>query len=128
MNRGRLWGLPYEHQTQGEVLDFLMQLRQRYPEDQRLYVVLDNRSAHTTLAIVDWVRRHKKSLVLTPTYRSFLNRINCQFTALKTFTLGGAYHLNHAAQFAAILRYVIYRNQQTVKPVAHSRDIRVNLS
>ena len=36
VNRDQLWGLPYEHQTQGEVLDFLMQLRQRYPEDQRL--------------------------------------------------------------------------------------------
>jgi transposase len=127
VNRDQLWGLPYEHQTQGEVLDFLMQLRQRYPDDQRLYVVLDNRSAHTTPAILEWVRHHKMSLVLTPTYSSFLNRIECQFTALKTFALGGTYPANHAAQFAAIFRYILYRNQQTVKPTARPRDIRVNL-
>jgi len=123
----RLWGLPYEHQTQGEVLDFFIQLRRRYPLDQRLYIVLDNRSAHTTPAILEWVRQNQVSLVLTPTYASFLNRIESQFTPLKKFALSGSYSPNHAAQMAAIFRYVLYRNQQTVKPVARHRDIRVNL-
>jgi transposase len=123
-----LWGLPYEHQTQGEVLDFFIQLRARYPEDRRLYIILDNRSAHTTPAILDWVRHHKMSLVLTPTYSSFLNRIECQFTPLKKFALSGCHYRNHAEQMAAIFRYVVYRNQQTIKPKARSRDVRVNLS
>lgn len=122
-----LWGLPYEHQTQGEVLDFFIQLRTRYPENQRLYVILDNRSAHTTPAILDWVRHRKMSLVLTPTYSSFLNRIECQFTPLKKFALSGRYYRNHAEQMAAIFRYMLYRNQQTIKPKARSRDVRVNL-
>lgn len=122
-----LWGLPYEQQTQGEVLDFFIQLRTRYPEDRRLYIILDNRSAHTTPAILDWLRHHKMSLVLTPTYSSFLNRIECQFTPLKKFALSGRYYRNHAEQMAAIFRYVLYRNQQTVKPTARHRDIRVNL-
>jgi transposase len=122
-----LWGLPYVQQTQGEVLDFFMQLRARYPEDQRLYAILDNRSAHTTPAILEWVRHHKMSLVLTPTYSSFLNRIESQFTPLKKFALSGHYYRNHAEQMAAIFRYLLYRNQQTVKPKARSRDVRVNL-
>ena len=58
------------------------------------------------------------SLVLTPNYSSFLNRIECQFIALKTFALGGTYPPNHMAQFAAIFRYILYRNQQTAKPTA----------
>jgi transposase len=127
VGQDHLWGLPYEHQTQGEVLDFFILLRQRYPEDQRLYIVLDNRSAHTTPAVLEWVRHHKVTLVLTPTYASFLNRIECQFTPLKKFALSGSYHRNHAAQFAAIFRYVQFRNQQKMKPTARHRDIRVNL-
>jgi transposase len=89
--------------------------------------VLDNRSAHTTPAILEWVRHNKVTLVLTPTYASFLNRIECQFTPLKKFALSGCYHRNHAAQFAAIFRYLLYRNQQKIKPTARHRDIRVNL-
>lgn len=126
--RDELWGLPYEHQTQGEVLDFFILLRQRYPQDRRLYIVLDNRSAHTTPAILEWVRHNNVTLVLTPTYCSFLNRIECQFTPLKKFALSGCYHHNHAGQFAAIFRYLIYRNQLKIKPTARHRDIRVNLS
>jgi hypothetical protein len=122
-----LWGLPYDHQTQGEVLDFFILLRQRYPAEQRLYVVLDNRSAHFTPPILAWVRHHKITFVRTPTDASFLNRIECQFTPLKRFALNGMSYPNHAAQIAAIFRYLDWRNQQAVKPTARHRDIRVNL-
>jgi hypothetical protein len=122
-----LWGLPYEHQTQGEVLDFFILLRQRYPEDRRLYIILDNRSAHFTPPILAWLQHHNIHLVRTPTDASFLNRIECQFTPLKKFALSGMYYPNHAAQIAAIFRYVQWRNQQKIKPTARHRDIRVNL-
>jgi hypothetical protein len=85
------------------------------------------RSAHTTPAILEWVRHHKVTLVLTPTNASFLNRIECQFTPRKRFALSGRYYPNHAAQFAAIFRYVQFRNPQKIKPTARHRDIRVNL-
>lgn len=127
VGRDQLWGLPYEHQTQGEVLDFFIQLRQRYPEDQRLYIILDNRSAHFTPPLREWIRHHKVTLVRTPTEASFLNRIECQLTALRKFALSGTYYPNHAAQFAGIFRYLLYRNQQKIKPTARPRDIRVNL-
>lgn len=91
-NRDDLWSLPHKRQTRGEVLDFFMLLRQRFPQDQRLYIVLDNCSAHTTPAILEWVRRNRVTLVLTPTCGSFLNRIECQFTPFKKFALSGCCH------------------------------------
>ena len=127
IGRDDLWGLPYEHQTQGEVLDFFIQLRQRYPEDQRLYIILDNRSAHFTPPILAWIRHHKVTLVRTPTDASFLNRIECHLTALRKFALSGMYYPNHAAQCAGIFRYLQFRNQQKIKPRARHRDFRVNL-
>lgn len=127
VNHDQLWGLPFERQRQGEVLAFFKLLRDRYPPDQRLYIVMDNRSAHTTEAVLSWVRRHKMTLVLTPTYCSWMNRVECHFTALKKFALSGCYFQNHAQQMAAIMRYLLYRNQHKIKPNARHRDIRVNL-
>lgn len=64
-----------------EVLRFLMKIRARYEPHVRIYLVLDNLSTHTTKAIRTWARKNKVTLVFTPTYASFLNRIEAHFAA-----------------------------------------------
>ncbi|MDF3302933.1 hypothetical protein P3H78_30860 [Streptomyces sp. K1PA1] len=43
--------------------------------------------------------------------RSWLNRIEAQFTALRYFTLGGTDHASHKEQGSMIRRYIIWRNR-----------------
>lgn len=106
-----LWGAIYKRQTWTEVLDFLKAVRRRYPDDRWLRVVLDNRGSHKKQEVVDWCANHRMRLVFTPTYSSWLNRIECHFTALKKFALSGRYFPNHKEQNAAIRAYLNYRRK-----------------
>ncbi|WP_255358512.1 MULTISPECIES: transposase [unclassified Pseudonocardia] len=72
-----------------EFLAFLRQLRVRFPRG-RLYVVCDNFSPHRKVTVADWCADHDVELVFTPTYASWLNWIESEFTALRYFTLDGS--------------------------------------
>jgi hypothetical protein len=50
-------------------------------------------------------------LVYTPTHASWLNWIECEFTAVRYFTLDGSDYPSHAAQEAAIAGYLRWRNR-----------------
>ncbi|GGN93966.1 transposase [Nocardia rhizosphaerihabitans] len=50
-------------------------------------------------------------------YSSWLNRIECEFAALRYFALNGTDHRTHATQDAAIGDYIRWRNH-------HARPIR----
>ena len=45
-----------------------------------------------------------------PTYSSWLNLIECQFQALRSFALNGSDYRSHAEQDAAILAYLAWSN------------------
>jgi transposase len=48
----------------------------------------------------------------TPSNSSWLNRIECQFTALKKFALENSDYRSHEEQAAAIESYLAWRNDQ----------------
>ena len=48
-----------------------------------------------------------------PTNASFLNRIECHFTALRYFALNGTDHRSHEEQNSMIRRYIAWRNRYT---------------
>lgn len=88
----------------------MRQIRRRMPTGQ-LYVVLDNFSPHKKVEVRDWCAANEIELVFTPTNASWLNWIECEFTALRYFTLDGSDFPSHAAQQTAIARYVRWRNK-----------------
>ena len=45
-----------------------------------------------------------------------MNRIECQFTALREFTLNGTDHASHREQGSMIRRYIAWRNRNTRNP------------
>jgi hypothetical protein len=51
-------------------------------------------------------------LYFTPTNASWLNRIECQFTALKEFALANSDFRTHEALQEAIQRYLRWRNRR----------------
>ncbi|MEU6702050.1 transposase [Pseudonocardia sp. NPDC046786] len=93
-----------------EFLEFLRQLRGRFPVG-RLFVVCDNFSPHRKATVAAWCADHDVELVSTPTYDSWLNWIESEFTALRYFILDGSDYPSHAAQEAAIAGYIRWTNR-----------------
>jgi transposase len=100
-----------------EFLDFCKQLRRRFPAG-RLYLVCDNYGAHTKAEVTTWCAEHDIELVFTPSNASWLNWIECEFTALRYFTLDGSDYPSHTAQEAAIARYIRWHNKHA-QPKRH---------
>ena len=72
------------------VLGFYRQIRMRYDPRLRIYLVADNLSTHKTPAIREWAATSNVELVFTPTYASFLNRIECHVWAIGEFVIKNA--------------------------------------
>ena len=100
-----------------EFLGFLKQLRARFPAG-KLYVVCDNYGPHQKTEVVDWCDLNGVELVFTPSNASWLNWIECEFTALRYFTLDGSDYPSHTAQETAIAGYVRWHNKRA-QPKRH---------
>jgi transposase len=110
LETGRLTGLFRRRKTWVEFLQLLKWLRYRYPSGQVLHVVLDNYSPHLKAEVAVWAFGHSVRFYFTPSQTSWLNRIECQFTALKEFALNNSDHRSHEEQIEAILLYLDWRN------------------
>jgi transposase len=100
-----------ERKRHQEFREFLRQLRRHFPTG-RLYLVCDNFSPHKKAQVTDWCRAHGVELVFTPTNASWSNWIECEFTALRYFTLNGTDYQSHAEQNTAIGAYIRWRNRR----------------
>lgn len=94
-----------------EFLDFLRQLRRRFAG--KLYVVCDNFSPHKKSEVAQWCAGNDVELVFTPSNASWLNWIECEFAALRYFTLDGSDYPDHAAQQGAIAGYIRWHNKRS---------------
>lgn len=99
-----------------EVLEFLRYLRRRVPAHETLYVVLDNFSPHHHRRVKEWAAQNGVQLIYTPTYASWLNRIECHFGPLRTFALKNTFYPSPSEMARAIRRYIRWRNRHTDDP------------
>jgi transposase len=106
----RFHGRLREHKNASEVLGFYKQIRMRYDSRLRIYLVADNLSTHKTPAIREWARESNVELVFTPTYASFLNRIECHFWAIGEFVVKNADYPDWPALTKAMAEHIRYRN------------------
>lgn len=116
----RFHGRLRAHKNANEVLAFYRQIRMRYPAQQRIYLVADNLSTHKTQAVREWATGANVELVFTPTYASFLNRIECHFWGIGEFVVDNADYPNWNALAKAMADHIRYRNgphrdQQLIK-------------
>lgn len=97
----------------GEIfLDFLKWVRRRYRGRGTLHVVLDNASFHLKDEVLRYARAHRIKFYLVPTSASWLNRIECHFTAMRKFCLDNTDYQSHGEQQAAIRNYLSWRNRE----------------
>jgi transposase len=91
-------------------LAFVTQIRSCYPARRRIYWIQDNLSANWTPDIRRYAATHNIELVPTPTYASYMNPVECHFSATSQFVVCNADYLDWDAFAFALARHVTYRN------------------
>ena len=91
-------------------LAFMRQIRHCYPADRRIYWIQDNLSANWTPEIRRFAAENRIELVPTPTYASYLNRVECHFGPIAQFVVNNADYLDWDAFAFALAEHVRYRN------------------
>jgi transposase len=94
-----------------DVLCFFRWLRSRYSDGRRIYLVLDNLSTHKKAEVRRWCEANNIELVYTATYASWMNRIECHFTAVKRFVISNSDYPDHSAIAKMMRKYVRWRNR-----------------
>jgi transposase len=113
----RFWGrLEARSVTAKVVLEFLKDVRRRYPAETTVYIVMDNLSAHWTPAIRRWAIESNVGLLPTPTNASHLNRIECHFWAFVEFVINGSDYASWAEYSKASQAYIRRRNRDHHDP------------
>jgi len=119
----RLYGHVVTTKNRTAFIRFLRYVRKLHPPDVRIGIVLDNFSPHLSTkkdqSVGEWAAANNVELAYTPTYSSWLNRIEAQFQALRYFSLDGTDHATHREQASMIRRYIRWRNRN-----AHDRALR----
>jgi len=106
----RLFGVFTREKNWVEFLSFLRWLRRRYRNRVMLYIVLDNAGYHGKTEVREWAAKNRVRFYFTPSNASWLNRIECHFTALRKFALDNSDFHSHEEQQEAIERYLTWRN------------------
>ncbi len=101
---------PRPHRNGVSTLAFMKLIRLAYPEKLRIYWIQDGLSSHWTPAIRTYADGNNIELVPTPTYASFLNRIEATFGALDQFVCKNADYLDWDAFGHALADHVQHRN------------------
>lgn len=105
VHQKKLWGYVRPRKRHQEMLAVLKFLRQRYPADQRIDLILDNFSPHHKAKVLRYCRSHNIHLIWTPTSGAWFNPIECQFTHVKEFVIRGSNCRNHQELKIALKRY-----------------------
>jgi transposase len=96
--------------------------RARRPKEvERIYVILDNLSAHQGKKIRDWCGRHNVELCFTPTYSSWANPIECHFGPTRDFVLNNSDHASHTTLTRRLHAYLAWRNAHASDPALRER-------
>ena len=110
LERDELVGTFVERKNWTTFLPFLRWLRGRYRTGETLHVVLDNAGFHLKDQVVQYAATHRIKFYFTPTGASWLNRVECHFTALRKFALDNTDYRSHDQMQAAIQSYLAWRN------------------
>jgi transposase len=132
MNKDRLYGHVKKTKKRTEFLAFCRYLRSLYPPEVRIAIVLDNFSPHLSTnkdsRVGDWAAANNVEFAYVPTNASFLNRIECHFTALRYFALNGTDHQSHEEQNSMIRRYIIWRNRHSDDEALRAISLRAKVA
>jgi len=111
-----LWGVVRERKSAANTLRALKSIRARRLDGDRIYVILDNLSAHKGKTIRRWARQNNVELCFTPTYSSWANPIEAHFGPLREFVLNNSNHPNHIVLTRRLHAHLQWRNANRRAP------------
>lgn len=106
----QLWGVWEPRKGGVPCLRFFKAIRRRYSPEITIHLVMDNLSAHWTDDIRAWAEHANVELVPTPTYASWLNRIEPEFGVMSEFVFANSDYRSHAEIQQATSAYLRRRN------------------
>ena len=128
----KMYGHVKANKNRTTFLAFCRYLRSLYPPEVRIAIVLDNFSPHLSTKkdqrVGVWAAANNVELAYVPTNASYLNRIECQFTALRYFALDGTDHRSHEEQNSMIRRYIAWRNRHADNEELRAISIRAKVA
>jgi transposase len=101
---------PRPRRNGASTLTFMKTIRLAYPRRIRIYWIQDGLSSHWTPAIRAYADANNMELVPTPTYASYLNRIESTFGAIDEFVCKNSDYLDWDAFGYALAEHVRHRN------------------
>ena len=107
----QLFGRWFPRKGADNVIAMLKLVRSRYPA-QRIWWVQDNLSSHWMPEVRATAKRLDIILVPTPTYASWLNRIECQFGAMVKAVFAGSDYRTHEEIRTASSAWLRRRNAE----------------
>ncbi len=111
-----LWGVVRSKKSIANSLAAIKSCRAARPDGERIYVILDNLSAHKANKIRRWCERNNVELCFTPTYSSWANPAESHFGPLREFVLNNSDHRNHTVLTRRIHAYLRWRNEHRRDP------------
>jgi transposase len=117
----RLWGVVRHKKGTDNSLAAIRSCRAARPDGERIYVILDNLSAHKAKKIESWCAKNNVELCFTPTYSSWANPIECHFGPLRDFVLNNSDHPNHKVVTGRLHAYLAWRNTHEADPALRER-------
>jgi transposase len=111
-----LFGVVRHQKSAANTLKALKSIRAQRLDHGRIYVILDNLSAHKGTTIRDWARDNHVELCFTPTYSSWANPIEAHFGPLREFVLNNSNHPNHVVLTRRLHAHLRWRNANARHP------------
>ena len=100
-----------------EFLGFMKHVEKNTPPDQDLHIILDNLSAHKTVAIKEWVEDNPRICFhFTPTSSSWLNAVEGWFAQLERRALYRGVFTSVKELKSEIKRFIKIHNKELAKP------------
>jgi transposase len=128
VKNGRVEGRTAARHTSGEFVKFLTGLMRRAPWAREIHVILDNLSAHKTLAVEAFLENYPKvKLHFTPTYSSWLNQVEICFAKIQRQVIDRGIFTSVADLNRKLMRY-IRAYAKTAKPIRWTyRNVRYRI-
>jgi DDE superfamily endonuclease len=110
VHRDRLYARMRPRRAGPDVLGYMHTIRLCYPARQKLYWIQDNLSANWTPHIRAYATANEIELVATPTYASYLNRIESHFRPIQEFVFNNTDYPSRDTAQRALADYITHRN------------------
>jgi transposase len=119
----QLFGRWFRRKGADHVITTLRMIKSRYP-GQRIWVIQDNLSSHWTAEVRAVAKELGIILVPTPTYASWLNRIECHFGTMVKAVFAGSDYRSHDEIQAATRAWLRRRNHDARRDATARRAAR----